>query len=172
MKKIILAVSLFLLCGHVFANNITSQYSALSGKQCRKLDEYSLRCKGIANYKLDVLDDDNRMSIDVITPTNKKTSLNLWHVVTGSFSHLGTVADWRVTKQNGHLTPIALIVRVHIDIPDGITQKTSKLAIAKITPKTICVTHVINGNLPNANAKARELADNAANKPCLTGYAP
>jgi hypothetical protein len=166
MKKIIIAASLFLFCGYVFANNVTSQYSPLSGKQCSKIDDYSMQCPGVAGYRLNVLDDDNRMSIDVIYPDKKKYELNLWGVVTRGFSHLGKVAEWRIAQIKGKATPQAMIVRVYQDASEGARAR-SFLAIIKLAPKEACVTEVLNGNLRMANSVARIKADQALNKACL-----
>jgi hypothetical protein len=63
--------------------------------------------------------------------------------------------------------PIALIVRVYAnENPDAPEQRTSYLAVAKITPEKICVTTKIKAS-QTANAEARRAADASAAKPCL-----
>ncbi len=123
-------------------------------------------CPGVAGYKLQSEEGDLRQNIQVITPSGKKHSLELWSVVGSSFSALGEKAEWRVKRQGTKATPIALIVRYNVADPEGTGKGTSWLAVAKITGAKICVTDKIAPS-PNQNVQARAAADSAANKPCL-----
>jgi hypothetical protein len=124
-------------------------------------------CPGVAGYKLEVHDDDARMSVTVIKPNGRKYPLEYWNVITSGFSSVGEKAEWRVVRQNGKVVPVALIVRVNTnensEVPE---QKTSYLAVAKITAQGICVTDKI-GPGATMNEDARRAADASANKPCL-----
>lgn len=151
----------------------SSIYTNLSESSCKtiKVDEETgssvQRCAGVAGYKLQVEDDDLRQSVTVITPNGKKHPLNYWQVITSAFSSVGDKAEWRVERRGGKTVPTALIVRVNAsENPDAPDQKTSYLAVAKITPNEICVTAKIKGG-PSANAEARRAADASANQPCL-----
>jgi hypothetical protein len=146
---------------------ISSVYTSLE-KDCRLLEvdeesgSSSQRCPGTAGYALKVMEGDVRMSIDVIAPDGKAHELNYWSVITSGFSSLGPRAEWRM---RGGL-PIALIVRVNAsENPEDSSQLTSYLAVAKITPREICVTDRI-APAPNANEAARTAADNSATRPC------
>lgn len=154
----------------------TSVYTDISGSRCRtiKVVEESgasvQSCPGIAGYKLEVEDDDARMSITVVAPGGKRSELSYWHVITNAFSSLGNKAEWRVARLKGKTTPVALIVRVNASEDPSNSQKlTSYLAVAKITPEKTCVTDKI-GPSATANEEARRAADTAATRPCL-GYA-
>jgi hypothetical protein len=111
-------------------------------------------------------EDDERMSVTVVTPQGERHSLNFWQLITPHFTSLGKKAEWRVTKKNGKLVPSALIVRVNAyERPDS-NKVTSYLAVAKITSEAICVTDRIKPG-PTSNVDAKRSADSAATKPCL-----
>ena len=153
---------------------IASSYTDLSGSLCKllKADKEtgsSVRnCPGVGGFQLLVLDDDSRMSVSVIDRNKKEYPLDYWNVITRSFSSLGSKAEWRAAKQKGEVRPVALIVRVHTSEQTnlGPARKTSYLAVAKISPREICVTDKIATG-GNANERARQAADVAAAKDCL-----
>ncbi len=176
MRKLLLVLIPFLCALPSLAQNVkpTSVYTNLSGKNCRSIKTVAetgssvQKCNGVANYSLLVLDDDNRMSLTLLSPDGKEHPLDLWTIVTKSFSTLGEKAEWRVVKKNGKVTPVAVIVRVNANIqenPDR-PQKISYLVVAKITAEKVCVTDRVDPS-PEANAKARQLADESAQKECL-----
>jgi hypothetical protein len=151
----------------------TSVYTDISGSRCRTIKVVKetgasvQSCLGVAGYKLEVEDDDARMSISVVAPDGKKSELSYWHVITSAFSSLGNKAEWRVTRVKGKTTPVALIVRVNAsEDPSNAEKLTSYLAVAKITAAKTCVTDKI-GPSATANEEARRAADTAATRPCL-----
>lgn len=151
----------------------TSVYTDISGSRCRTIsvDRESgatvQSCPGVAGYKLEVEDDDARMSITVVAPGGKKSELSYWQVITSAFSSLGSKAEWRVTSMKGKPAPVALIVRVNAsEDPSNPQKTTSYLAVAKITAAKTCVTDKI-GPSATANEEARRAADTAATRPCL-----
>jgi len=155
-----------------FAAN-TSIYTDISGSRCRtiRVDRESgssvQSCPGVAGYKLEVEDDDARMSITVVAPGGQRSELSYWQVITTAFSSLGNKAEWRITQAKGKTTPVALIVRVNASEDPSNPQKlTSYLAVAKITAAKTCVTDKI-GPSATANEEARRAADTAATRPCL-----
>lgn len=155
------------------ASPVVSIYTDLSAAKCKttKVDKETSssvqKCAGVAGYSLLVLDDDARQSVTVVTPNGKQHELDYWNVVTGAFSSLGDKAEWRMVNKGGKMVPIALIIRVYAnENPDSPNQRTSYLAVAKITPEQICVTAKIKA-ATNANAEARRAADASAGKPCL-----
>ena len=172
-------VLLCLLAGLVCAATAAAQsnrsvYTPLGDKDCRKIksaeagdDGYEGRCPGTAGYSLLLSEGDLRQNITVITPQGKQHSLDLWSVVSGGFSSLGPKAEWRLASQNRKLVPVALILRYNAsEDPESPNRITSYLAVAKITPTTICVTDKISPG-PKANEDARRAADAASTKPCL-----
>lgn len=152
---------------------LESVYSDLSESKCKTLEvdketgSSTQRCLGIAGYKLLVLDDDARQSITVVTPDGKNHPLDFWQVITGAFSSVGNKAEWRVTRSRGKVSPVALIVRVNasedVEHPNRLT---SYLAVVKVTPEEICVTHKIPPGA-KANETARRAADSSGTAACL-----
>lgn len=70
-------------------------------------------------------------------------------------------------KEGGQIVPIALIVRVYAnENPYSPSERTSYLAVAKITPEKICVTERIKDGA-KVNEAARQAANASAEKPCL-----
>ena len=170
MKALLSILALFAVPS--LAQKPASLYTDLAGNACKLVKEDKetgatvFRCPGVAGYALLVADDDNRMSIDVLTPASKQYPLNYWGVVTRGFSSLGGKAEWRVLTEGGRPKPIALIVRVRDDSEESKGRR-SYLAVAKITEGGACVTHKIPSTL-DANAQAREAADHATSAECLT----
>lgn len=160
--------------GTAAAQSNQSVYTSLGAKQCRTIksaeagdDGYEGRCRGVAGYALLLSEGDLRQNITVITPKGAKHSLDLWDVISGGFSSVGPKAEWRMARQNGKPTPVALIVRYNasedVNAPN---KQSSYLAVSKITPTEICVTDKISSG-PKANEDARRAADTAATRPCL-----
>ena len=170
MRNLVLFFSLALLAP---ATSVDSIYTDLSPAHCKtvKVDKETgssvQTCPGVAGYSLLVEDDDGRQSITVLSPDGKRHPLNYWQVITTAFSSVGDKAEWRVERKGGKVRPIALIVRVYAsENPDSPNEKTSYLAVAKITAEKICVTAKVKGGA-RANEEARRAADASADKPCL-----
>jgi hypothetical protein len=153
-----------------------SVYTDLGQKACKMImvdpgpgESSTQQCPGVAGYKLLIHEGDLRQSITVVKPDGSKHDLDLWSKVgAGGFSYVGPRAEWRVKRQKGKITPLALIVRYEVseggsDNPD---KKTSYLSVSKITPEKICLTDSVRPS-PNMNVEARRLADNSASKPCI-----
>ena len=151
--------------------SLTSIYTNLTEQACPQIKENQetgstvRRCPGIGGYQLLVEDDDARMSVKVVTPSGEEHELSYWTVITPKFSSLGAKAEWRVAKRGSSLLPVGLIVRVEARESET-AKKTSYLAVAKITPREICVTQKVAPSA-DANQRAREAADRAASAACL-----
>jgi hypothetical protein len=150
-----------------------SVYTELGEKSCQTIhvDEQSASseqtCAGIAGYKLTVLDSDARQSVDVISPDGQKHPLNLWQVVSNSFSELGDKAEWRGVQASEKFVPQAVIIRFNaFEFPELPKKSVSYLVVTKITPQQICITDKIPPGTQQ-NQQARIAADSAAGKPCL-----
>lgn len=156
------------------AQSNQSVYTNLDAKFCKTIKsdssetgDYLGRCPGIAGYTLLVSEGDLRQNITVVTPKGTKHSLDLWSVVSPAFSSLGPKAEWRMSKTKMKSVPVALIVRYNAsENPEKPDKTTSYLVVTKITANEICVTNRIAPGA-TANADARRLADESANKPCL-----
>lgn len=155
------------------SNGIESVYTDLGDKTCQTLEStadeggsYRGLCDGAGGYKLEVLEGDLRQTINVVAPNKKNYELNLWTIVSSGFSSVGDKAEWRVSRKNNKVAPLAFIVRFNVsENPEDSSKITSYLVISKITDKQICVTDVVKPG-PDANETARQLADAAVNKPC------
>jgi hypothetical protein len=152
----------------------SSVYTSLNTKQCRNIkspnadeDDLVQKCRGAAGYTLMLSEGDLRQNITVVTPRGVEHSLELWSVVSGGFSTVGPRVEWRLVRQNGKLSPVALIIRYNTsEDAEHPNKNISYLAVAKITPTEICITDKISPS-SNANTDARRAADRAATKPCL-----
>jgi hypothetical protein len=172
---ILIACALLLPSGPVNAapeEPRTSLYTDLAEERCHTLEiqedegaSSRQRCPGVAGYHLLVLDDDARMSVTVEDPAGKEHPLDLWTLVSSSFSSLGPRAEWRMVRRSGTEVPVALIVRFNATDPET-SKVTSSLAVAKISENGICLVEVIPP-IPDANQKAREVADAVGERPCL-----
>ena len=177
LKSIIIFAATFVLgVGSISAKaqSNKSVYTTLEAQHCRPLKsdssgagQYLGRCPGVDGYSLLVAEDDLRQNITVVTPHGARHSLELWEVVSSAFSHLGSKAEWRITKLKGKVLPIALIVRFTASEDAAQPNKTtSYLAVSKITTESVCVTDKISAGT-NANEEARRAADVSGTKPCL-----
>lgn len=171
LKRILSALSILCcalpLLAHVPAAE--SVYTDLAAVRCKTVETQAegsssvQKCPGVAGYALLVEDNDARQSVTVVSPDGKQHPLNYWQVVTTGFSSLGAKAEWRVEKKGGKVQPFALIVRVNAsENPEKPDEKTSYLAVAKITAAAVCVTDKVQ-----TNEEARAAADASAGKPCL-----
>jgi len=170
--------SLFLtVIGFIFVSSahaqISSVYTDLTEGNCKITESDNETgsevrdCRSFGKWSLQMLYDDQRMSVNVIAPGKKAAELNFWNVVTGSSSSLGAKAEWRVKKVQNETVPIALIIRVNSSSDEnGKNIRKSFLTVTKITAGEICVTHKIEDR-NNANQRAREFADTSADKSCL-----
>jgi len=172
---IFLAVIIFSATALAQSRKIQSVYTDLAEKSCKTIESaekgdlwYRGECAGIAGYKLEVLDGDARMTLNVISPNGTKSELNFDANVSSAFSSLGEKAEWRVIKDGKQLRPIALIVRFEISEPDHPTNPGNKsfLVVIKIKPDTVCITNVVKP-AKSQNLTARKFADAAGNKTCL-----
>ena len=152
---------------------VGSVYTDLRPSKCRttEVDRETgssvQHCPGVGGYRLLVLDDDSRQSIDVIDAKGKKHELRFWEVVTLGFSSLGDKAEWRVKRTAGGVIPRALIVRVNAqEDAEHPERRTSYLTVTRLHGESVCVTHKIPAGR-EANQKAREAADSAVSAPCL-----
>lgn len=153
------------------ADSVESIYTNLSGGGCspdRQVDivEWERKCPGVSGYSLLVENVDDRASVTVVTPSGRSHPLNYPGTISGTaFSHLGERAEWRVTRRDGSIIPIALVIRVNVQSSSS-NRPTSYLAVSKITQQRICVTNRINPSA-RANEQARRVADVSANRPCM-----
>lgn len=80
---------------------------------------------------------------------------------------VGKLVEWRMAEGK----PVGAIVRVWRTVADpksGADRTSEDLLVIKLAPKAACRIGAISARLPNANEKARRLADTAGpDTPCL-----
>jgi len=141
----------------------SSAYTPLVLDRCRVIERIeegeSVRflCPGHAGVPLYVNAGDGRFDLDAGVDNEEWESLN-------PFNHLGPRVEWRMRGR----VPVAAIYRVIVDAPESMVR--SALVVESIgrPGRPGCLTAVINGALPNANALARADADRAAAHRCGT----
>ena len=167
-SKILLVtvVNLFLFVVAMSANaQFTSRYTNIAEKSCRKIkltkaDEGVIlhrRCPGVAGYQLDILSGEEHEYVSVITPKGKSFNAS---INPASYSFLDKRAEWRMHGS----TPVAVIVRFNMSMPDG-KPTDSALVVSKLTRTSACVVDSVYGS-KDQNLKARKIADTAAGRPC------
>ncbi|MDM5179270.1 hypothetical protein PO883_18930 [Massilia sp. DJPM01] len=178
LMGLVAALAASLSAGACARTNLSSVYTDIAGKACKKsVDDktsgaYTLTCPGVGDYRLRILDDDGRNSIDVVSPDARIVALNYWDVVTQGFSTLGNKAEWRVARIGEKTFPVALIVRLTLmDQSDPERPKRRPvLVVAQIGKHTACVVKVVDATSGAANAAARAAADGQA-QACLKSVA-
>jgi hypothetical protein len=76
-----------------------------------------------------------------------------------TFAVVGNVIEWRVPLQSGNVAPHAAIVRYQLCRSVG-GPCAPELAIYRLVGKRAsCIAATVNGRRPDANARAREIAD-------------
>lgn len=151
-----------------------SRYSAIDSASCATISrdgetgDYSMRCPGVAGYKLIVVVSDDRASLTIETPSKQTLPLNFWDIVTPTFSTLGEKVEWRLAGKPGKQKPNALIVRVNtVDQTDVVHPKPiSFLTVAQFNGHSACLTARIPAEQTDAHKRARKVAD-AAGQACL-----
>lgn len=157
------------------STGLDSVYTSLEGKPCRKVIDdkttgaYTLACPGAGKFALQVLYDDDRSSVNVVTPEKRVFELRYWDVVAHGFTSLGKKAEWRTAMVDGKSVPAALIVRVNATDQSDASHPTrvALLAVAQIRKNEACVVKTIAAGAANANADARAIAD-GPKLSCLT----
>src|SRR5262249_49333200 len=126
--------------------------TSLELKKCKRVEQEpglasTKRCPGFQGYVLLVHYEDERESIDVLTPTGARHELNFWQVVTKDFSEIASPALWVTTKRANRIIPVALIVKLREYAPDERsperTRRRNYFVVSKITAEAICVTDKI-----------------------------
>ena len=168
LSRICLFASLLSAIG---AHAAPTRYTDLYGKQCHTTDTSargSTRvCAGVAGYTLNVYDDDDRTSIDVVAPNREAYPLDYWDVVTPGYASVGQKAEWLMGRRKGRPAPTALLVRLtRLDQ----REPGELIAVARVDHDGACV--VFKGDMGQAGIEAE--ARKAAADPrrhCLGAYA-
>jgi hypothetical protein len=144
----------------VAGQRITSAYSTIDLRRCRTLERdperesMRRRCPGLGNVPLFVSEDDSRTDVDAGVDNG------VWESLPG-LNEIGGRIEWRL----GSGRPFAIIYRLRsiaTDRPPG-----SSLIVETVGRRGApgCQVAVIDGALPDANARAREAADREVRSP-------
>lgn len=156
------------------SDQVKSIYTKITKADCiqriddRETGAYTLNCAGIGGFRLLALRDDERSSINIITPSKRQFKLDYWDLISPGFTSLDAKAEWRVVERSGKQTPIGLIIRIILLDQSDLEhpRKISYLAVARIANDMSCVTSVIRADSRESIARARKDAD-TKNSLCL-----
>ena len=139
------------------AQTLTSAYTMLDLDRCRTLEvvpegeSVRRRCPGLGAIPLFVNAGDGRFDVDAGVDNDQWESL-------GAFNEIGPRIEWR--RSNGR--PFAIIYRLRLTSPEQ--PPGSSLIVETIGRRGApgCQIAAVDGSLPDANARARVIADRQA----------
>jgi hypothetical protein len=144
------------------AQTLTSRYTMLDYHRCRTLEvipegeSVRLRCPGLAGIPLFVNEGDGRAEIDAGVDDGQWESLP-------AFNTIGDRVEWRLSGGR----PFAIIYRLRVaasqEQPAGSTLIVEAIGHGPGAPG--CRIGTVDGALPDANVRARALADRQARNP-------
>lgn len=165
MNKLLAAILFLIAPGLALATN-TSVYTKYDLDKCKKLDQGntdegdsgSWLCKGYRDLKIYFAEGDLR---DVVAFGKSPKAHCAAQQTFSGFNSVNPIVEWRLS--NGK--PIAAIQRwtVSYDPEDSAKTKTW-LVVTRMEAGNSCHMAVVEGAFPNANIKARELADSLSEK--------
>ena len=142
----------------------TSVYTTYNIDKCPKLDagnadqgdSGSWLCKGYARLKIYFAEGDLRSFLAFGKSPKDHCAA---HQTFGGFNSVHSAVEWRLAKGK----PIAAIQRWNVAYdPEDSSKIKSWLVVTKLEANDSCHMAIVEGAYPNANAKARELADQMA----------
>jgi hypothetical protein len=144
-----------------------SAYTDLDLDQCLLLDAddfgASWACPGYKGYPLKVMEGDLRFSLAYGFGDNNQNGTQ----TLSPFNELGPKLEWRLSNASGRWLPIATIVRYHTADPVTGENKGQVLVVSQIAEGNSChIAYVDALANENANALAREAADEAGDFDC------
>ena len=158
MRKIVVAIALCLAAASALAGDITSAYTKYNIDKCKRISASveesfgSFTCKGYAGFEIYWAEGDLRTFMAYGANGFEHCSAQQTF---GRFNSIIPTVEWRV--ENG--MPFAAIQRWIVSDLDDASKTTSWLGVTKIETANSCRVAIIQGSLPHANDKAREVAD-------------
>ncbi|NMD08712.1 MAG: hypothetical protein GYA66_12130 [Phyllobacteriaceae bacterium] len=161
MRSVIVAASLFLaspaLAGFdsVYTDFILDKCQRVTPETSGEDGESSgvFECKGQGKYVVTFVEGDLRSFVSFGTETADHCS---FHQTFSGFNSVGNKIEWR--RKNGK--PIATILRWTVSYDPENSEKTKTwLVVTKLGKNDSCHMGYVEGATPNANEKARALAD-------------
>jgi hypothetical protein len=165
MKNLLAAILSLIAPSVAFAAN-TSVYTKFDIAKCPKLDVSnadeggggSWLCSGYGNLKIYFAESDLRQFV-AFGKSPKKTCAA--EQTFSGFNSVNTTIEWRL--KNGK--PIAAIQRWRVSYdPEDSSKIKTWLVVTRIEPSNSCHMAAVEGSVANANIKAREIADQLAEK--------
>ena len=155
------------------AEEIVSEYTDLeSEKHCSVFaaaeegegDWANLACSGYRGYPVIIYYGDARESVFYGFPPDGDVAPP-WESFEG-FNHTGLKVEWRIARDGERETPFATIHRWFVSDPEDEQKNIEVLGVEKVGQmhgREGCVVgYVVASGNPNANDKARRIADNQA----------
>lgn len=112
-------------------------------------------CRGLAGYEVQWIDEPDASSVQ-FGQTRTLESMDI-----GEFFEVGTTIEWRGPSGGKTMQPSAAIVRYAVGQSIG-GPRNSKLVVSRLKDGKSCIMAVVDGRSAEANAKAREIVDHAA----------
>lgn len=170
--RMLLALSVFCLTApQAFAGEATSQYVNFNLDKCQQTEkpdgfvfEGAWRCKGIPGYDIFLSGADARN----FAGFGKSADNNCAYGKTfNGFNSFNSPVEFRFKGK----TPVAAIERwTVVESPETPEKSITWLVVNKLANGTSCQMHFVAGSFPNANARARDIADTMAQGfDCETG---
>ena len=146
------------------ANGFSSRYTSVVPDDCKTLERETEEgsyirqsCPGIGDIALIVEEGDGRMFVHAGNDPSDGETMS-------PFNTLSPKVEWRMKDGK----PVAIIYRLKVATPDVPQDGNTQLFVSKIGTGSSpsCVMAEIAGSYPDANAKARKIADGAADYRC------
>lgn len=155
--------ALVLGAGPAAAQQIESSYTDLDLNLCTVVqsDDFGTTwaCPGLKGLPVMVAEGDLRMFVSYgLTSTTEKAAQQ----TLSPFNRLGDTIEWRVSNAEGQWKPFATILRFHTQGAEG-EPDGEILVVTKVAPGATChVAYIDAAANPDANALARQAADEKA----------
>ncbi|EMD9247158.1 hypothetical protein ACX4ER_003144 [Cronobacter dublinensis] len=168
--KIYLSVIMFFLFDCGSARALIEKTTSIQDEACTKIkeDKYTgvaeFRCAGVSDYSLRVLYDDNRMSLDVVTPDNLRHPLELWDKVTRSFYYIENDIEWHLKSDGGKKVPVSMIIAVRSNNVDNAPERW--MVTVGLGKDLNCITGIYDSSLFSVK-QVRHFSDDIFNQHCL-----
>ncbi len=147
----------------VQAQQVVSSYTDVDLDECTVIesDDFGATwaCSGLKGMPVMIAEGDLRMFVSYgLTSTTERAA----EQTLPPFNHLGPKIEWRVSNADGSYKPFATILRYFVSKQDGETEG-QVLVVTKIAPGATCHVAYIDALAnPDANALARQAADDKA----------
>ncbi|MCB2049496.1 MAG: hypothetical protein KDE32_14915 [Novosphingobium sp.] len=134
-----------------------STYTKLNLDACKVTEEeeegesVTWDCPGYGGYPLIAMSGDGRMDLDVARDNGSFETIS-------PFNDIGDTVEWRLRPDD---TPFAIIYRLRTATPEAKQRSVLFVETVPGPDRPSCLIARIEGSVPNANARARELADGA-----------